>query len=76
MVRCEVCGKVLKNNSGLSGHLRLAHVGEMSGQRPNNVSDNVSMESLGHRAARCPDIGHPVASVAPTLSAAGMSSRY
>jgi len=70
MVTCEICGRALKNKSGLSGHLRLAHAGTLSGRRPDHVLDNVDMESLGHRAARGPDVGHPVASVAPTLSAA------
>jgi len=68
MVRCEICGKVLKNKSGLSGHLRLAHAGEMSGQRQNNVSDNVSMEYLGHCAAQRADIVRPVAAVASAPS--------
>jgi len=69
MVRCEICGRALKNKSGLSGHLRLAHAGEMSGQRPDNVPDNVNMESLGHCAVQRSDIGRPVAAIAIDSSA-------
>jgi len=69
MVRCEICGKVLKNKSGLSGHLRLAHVGEMSGQRPNNVPDNVNIESLGHCVAQRLDNVRSVAAVVSDSSA-------
>ena len=64
MVTCEICGRALKNKSGLSGHRRWVHPGEMSGQCPDNVSDNVSMESLGHRAAQRADNVRPSAAVA------------
>jgi len=69
MVTCEICGRVLKNKSGLSGHRRWVHPGEMSGQRPDTVRYNVNMESLGHCAVQSADIGRPVAGIAPHPSA-------
>jgi len=61
MVTCEICGRVLKNKSGLSGHRRWVHPGEMPSQCPDNVSHHVNMESLGHSAVQSADIGRPVA---------------
>jgi len=69
MVRCEICGKVLKNKSGLSGHLRLAHAVAVSGQRSDNVPANVNIEFLGHRVAQCADNVRPVAAVTSASSA-------
>jgi len=69
VVTCEICGRVVKNKSGLSGHLRLAHAGTLFGQRPDNVPDNVNIESLGHCVAQRPDNVCPVAAVVSDSSA-------
>jgi len=63
MATCELCGKVLKNMSGLSGHRRLVHSVPTSGRRPHVGTDNVNIESLGHRAASRADVGPSTATV-------------
>jgi len=69
MVTCEICGRALKNKSGLSGHLRLVHHGEMSVPRPGAVPHRVNMEYLGPRAARRADDVRAAAAVVSDSSA-------